>query len=90
MNGIVLGVTPSGALRKMNQDNDCLFNANLMNELMHDHVCYVMFIISCMIKLRARARDAIRQVQVMCRTSKEYDTDDDLRFPLIVRFRFVS
>jgi hypothetical protein len=31
----------------MNQDNDCLFNANLMNELMYDHVYhdydYVMF-----------------------------------------------
>jgi hypothetical protein len=24
------------------------------------------------------------------RASKEYDTDDDLRFPLIVRFRLVS
>ena len=40
MYGIVLGVTPPGALRKMNQDNDCLFNANLMNELMYDHACY--------------------------------------------------
>jgi hypothetical protein len=38
--GIVLGVTPPGALRKMNQDNDSLFNANLMNELMYDYVCY--------------------------------------------------
>jgi hypothetical protein len=85
MNGIVLGVTPPRALRKMKQDNDCLFNANLMNELMHDHVCYVYAsMISCMIKLRARAWGAIRQVQVMYRTSKEYDTDDDLRFPLIV------
>jgi hypothetical protein len=41
MNGIVLGVTPPEALRKMNQYNDCLFNANLMNELMYDHACYV-------------------------------------------------
>jgi hypothetical protein len=32
MYGMVLGVTPPGALRKMNQDNDCLFNANIMNE----------------------------------------------------------
>jgi hypothetical protein len=40
MYGIVLGVTPPGALRKMNQDNNCLFNANIMNKLMHDHVCY--------------------------------------------------
>jgi hypothetical protein len=41
--GIVLGVTPPGALRKMNQDNDCLFNANIiMNELTYDHVDYVM------------------------------------------------
>jgi hypothetical protein len=32
MYGMVLGVTPLGALRKMNQDNDCLFNANIMNE----------------------------------------------------------
>jgi hypothetical protein len=39
--GIVLGVTPPGAFRKMNQDNDCLFNANLMNELVYDHACYV-------------------------------------------------
>jgi hypothetical protein len=38
--GIVLGVTPPGTLRKMNQDNDCLFNANLKNELMYDHACY--------------------------------------------------
>jgi hypothetical protein len=91
MYGIVLGVTPPGALRKMNQDNNCLFNANLMNELMHDHVCYdYERMISCMTKLRARALDAIRQVQVMYRTSKEHDTDDDLRFPLIVRYRFVS
>ena len=43
-----------------------------------------------MIKLSIRACDAIRQVQVMYRTSKEHDTDDDLRFPLIVRFRTVS
>jgi hypothetical protein len=42
MYGIVLGVTRPGALRKMNQDNDCLFNANIiMNELMYDHACYV-------------------------------------------------
>jgi hypothetical protein len=41
--GIVLGVTPPGTFRKMNQDNDCLFNANIiMNELMHVHVAYVM------------------------------------------------
>jgi hypothetical protein len=32
---IVLGVTPPGDLRKMNKDNDCLFNANLMNEWMN-------------------------------------------------------
>jgi hypothetical protein len=60
MYGIVLGVTPPGALRKMNQDNDCLFNANLMNELMSDHACYDYVyvyarMISCMIMLRARA-----------------------------------
>jgi hypothetical protein len=35
MYGIALGVTPPGALRKMNQDIDCLFNANLMNEWMN-------------------------------------------------------
>ena len=38
-----------GALRKMNQDNDFLFNANLMNELRHDYVShdydYVMFML---------------------------------------------
>jgi hypothetical protein len=69
MYGIVLGVTPPGALRKMNQDNNCLFNANLMNELMHDYVCYVydhvyenVRVITYMIKLRARALDATRQV----------------------------
>jgi hypothetical protein len=93
MYGIVLGVTPPVALRKMNQDNDRLFNANLINELMHDHVCYdydYARMIPCMIKSRARALDAIRQVQDMYRTSKEHDTDDDLRFPLIVRYRFVS
>jgi hypothetical protein len=40
--GIVLGVTPPGAFRKMNQDNDCLFNANIiMNELTYDYVPYV-------------------------------------------------
>jgi hypothetical protein len=40
--GIVLGVTPPGAFRKMNEDNDCLFNANIiMNELTYDHVAYV-------------------------------------------------
>jgi hypothetical protein len=39
--GIVLGVTPPGSLRKMNQDNDCLFNANIiMNELTYDHIPY--------------------------------------------------
>jgi hypothetical protein len=88
MYGIVFGVTPPGALRKMNQDNNCLLNANIMNELMHDHVCYVYDyarMISCTNMLRARALDAIRQVQDMYRTSKEHDTDDDLRFPLIVR-----
>jgi hypothetical protein len=91
MYGIVLEVTPPGVLRKMNQDNNCLFNANLMNELMHDHRCYdYARMISCMTKLRARALDAIRKVQVMYRTSKEHDTDEDLRFPLIVRYRFVS
>jgi hypothetical protein len=93
MYGIVIGVTPPGALRKMNQDNDCLFNANIMNELMHDHVGYVYDyarMLSCTSMLRTRARDAIRQVQVMYRTSKEYDTDEDLRFPLIIQFRFVS
>jgi hypothetical protein len=88
MYGIVLGVTPPGTLREMNQDYNCLFNANLMNELMHDHVCYVydyvhdyVRMITCMIKLRARALDARRQVHVMYRTRKEHDTDDDLRFP---------
>jgi hypothetical protein len=93
MYGIVLGVTPPGALRKMNQDNNCLFNVNLMNELMHDHVCYdydYARMISRMTKLRSRALDAIRQVQVMYKTSKECDTNDDLRFSLIVRFRIVS
>jgi hypothetical protein len=40
MYGIVLGFTPPGALRKMNQDNDCFFNTNIMNELLHEHVCY--------------------------------------------------
>jgi hypothetical protein len=71
----------------MNQDNDYLFNANIMNELMHDYVCYVMItiMISCMAKLRARALDVVRQVQDMYRTSNEHDTNDDLRFPLIVR-----
>jgi hypothetical protein len=40
--GIVLGVTPPEALRKMNQDNDCLFNTNIiMNELMYAHACYI-------------------------------------------------
>jgi hypothetical protein len=40
--GIALGVTPPGTLRKMNQDDNCLFNANItMNERMHDYVCYV-------------------------------------------------
>jgi hypothetical protein len=43
--GIVLGVTPPGALRKKNQDNNCLFNANIMNELMYDHVAYVMIML---------------------------------------------
>jgi hypothetical protein len=28
--GIVLGVTPPGDLRKMNQDDNCLFNANII------------------------------------------------------------
>lgn len=32
----MLGATPPRALRKMNQDNECLFNANLMNE--YDYV----------------------------------------------------
>jgi hypothetical protein len=40
MYGIVLGVTPPGALRKMNQHNNCLFNANITNEHMYDHACY--------------------------------------------------
>jgi hypothetical protein len=93
MYGIFLRVTPPGALRKMNQDNDCLFDTNLINELMYDHASYdydYSRMFSCMIMLRTRALDAIRQVQVMHRTSKEHDTDDDLRFPLIVQFRFVS
>jgi hypothetical protein len=58
MYGIDLGVTPPGTIRKMNQDNNCLFNANLMNELMHDYVCYVydyvheyVRVITSMIKL---------------------------------------
>jgi hypothetical protein len=47
MYGIVLGVTPPGALHKMNQDNDCLFNANLINEWMneYDYVWYDMIMI---------------------------------------------
>jgi hypothetical protein len=49
MYGIDLGVTPPGTIRKMNQDNNCLFNANLMNELRHDYVYYdydyVMFML---------------------------------------------
>jgi hypothetical protein len=44
--GIVLRVTPPGALRKMNQDNNYLFNANItMNELMHDSVAYAMIML---------------------------------------------
>jgi predicted metal-dependent hydrolase len=83
----------------MNQDNKCLFNANLMNELKYVYVCYVYdsmhdydydhvgtHVRLCM---RIRALDALRQVQVMYRASYEHDTDDDLRFPLIVRFRIV-
>jgi hypothetical protein len=41
MYGIDFGVTPPGTIRKMNQDNNCLFNANLMNELKYVYVCYV-------------------------------------------------
>ena len=41
MYGIVLGVTPPGTIRKMNQDNVCMFNANIMNELRYEYVCYV-------------------------------------------------
>jgi hypothetical protein len=40
MYGIDLGVTPPGTIRKMNQDNNCLFNANLMNELRYVYVRY--------------------------------------------------
>jgi hypothetical protein len=40
MYGIDLGVTPPGTIRKMNQDNNCLFNANLMNELRYVCVRY--------------------------------------------------
>jgi hypothetical protein len=40
MYGIVLGVTPPGAIRKMNQDNDCLFNAKIMMNEWHDYVWY--------------------------------------------------
>jgi hypothetical protein len=67
--GIVLGVTPPGTFRKMNQDNDCLFNANLMNELMYDHVCYVydyvhhyVRMIPCKLCSRKRVLDAKRHV----------------------------
>jgi hypothetical protein len=49
MYGIVLGVTPPGTFRKMNSDNNCLFNANLMNELRYVYVysdyVYVMFML---------------------------------------------
>jgi hypothetical protein len=53
-----------------------------MNELMHDHVCYdydyvYARMFPCANMLRTRSRDAIRQVQVMYRTSKECETDDD-------------
>jgi hypothetical protein len=76
MYGIVLGVTPPGALRKMNQDNICLFNANLMNELMYDHVCYVydyVRMIPCTIMFknkstrcyRTSVRHGIEQVKIM-------------------------
>jgi hypothetical protein len=40
MYGIDLGVTPPGTIRKMNQDKNCVFNANPMNELSHDYVYY--------------------------------------------------
>ena len=40
MYGIDLGVTPPGTIRKMNQDNNCLFNANLMNELRYVYAIY--------------------------------------------------
>jgi hypothetical protein len=82
MYGIVLGVTPPGALRKMNQDNDCLFNANLMNELMYDHACYVydyvydyVRMIPCTIMFKNKSprcyktstRYGIEQVSMLCR-----------------------
>ena len=47
MYGIDFGVTPPGTIRKMNQDNNCLFNANLMNELRYVYARYdyVMFML---------------------------------------------
>jgi len=45
MYGIVLGVTPPGALRKMNQENNVCstLTSNLMNE--YDYVRYNMIMI---------------------------------------------
>ena len=74
MYGIDLGVTPPGTIRKMNQDNNCLLHANLMNELSYDYVWYDydydMFMsmqewIHASLWLRIRALDALRQVQDM-------------------------
>jgi hypothetical protein len=66
MYGIDLGVTPPGTIRKMNQDNDCLFNSNPMNELSYDYVPHDYdYVMKCRndfhacISSRTRALDAI-------------------------------
>jgi hypothetical protein len=38
--GLFSGLLHPGLSVKPNQDNECLFNDNIMNELMHEHVCY--------------------------------------------------
>jgi hypothetical protein len=38
--GLFSGLLHPGLSVKSNKDNECLFNDNIMNELMYDHVCY--------------------------------------------------
>jgi hypothetical protein len=46
MYGIDLGVTPLGTIRKMNQDNNWLFNANLWMNL--DTFMFIMIMFKLM------------------------------------------
>jgi hypothetical protein len=90
MYGILLGVTPPGAPRKMNQDNNVCstLTSNLMNEGMnkYDYVWYEMIMIMYEWTYVWLWNDQEHEMmldmyKLWNRACYECYTDDDLRFP---------